>query len=168
MGYQVIRGTVNGSSPLTRPANTTAYTAAQVVADSTSAGHVWTFSRASGFAGGRTTIVMGVLMTSQTTCTEAFRLHLYQTAPTALNDAGACTAPLIADVTKYVGTYNFPACKTEGAGATAAYAINNYDRIPILTTTADAASLYGILETPNGFTPASGQTFEIVLTVDQD
>lgn len=161
-----VRGTVNGSSPLTRPSDTTAYTAKDAIADSTSAPHPWVFTGVVSHIGGGGQIIKAILLTSQTTNVEAFRLHLYNAAPTALNDNAACTAPLLADVASYVGTLNFPAAQTEGTGATAAYAVNAYDVLAV--ETAADANLYGILETPSGFTPASAQTFEILLTVVQN
>jgi hypothetical protein len=156
----------------TRPTGADAYTAKDAISESTSAGTVWTFTGALRKAAGTGYIVSAKILTSQTTCTETFRLHLFNAAPTALNDNAACTAPLYADDAKYIGPVEFPACKTEGSGATAAYAVATpntlLSNLPLPIVGGATANLFGILETPTGFTPASEQTISITLVVEQD
>lgn len=160
------------SASKTRPGDTTAYTAKDAIAESTSAPTVWTFTGMARTLGLGGYITRATLSTDQTTCSETFRLHLFNAAPTALNDNAACTAPLYAAGTAYVGTINFPAAKTEGTGATAAYANVTPNTpsgdLPLEYVTAADANLYGLLETPNGFTPANGQKFTIIFAVEQD
>jgi len=163
---------VRVSAAFTRPSDTTAYAAKDTVANATSGAVVMTFTGMARVTGGSGYIVKASILTSQTTNTEAFRLHLYNAAPTALQDNAACTAPLYADGGSYVGTIDFPACKTEGTGGTAAYVnvtgnIAN-SNLPMAFVCAADANLYGILETPAGFTPASAQTFTIVLVAEVD
>lgn len=163
---------VSVSVEKTRPADTNAYGAKDAISESTSAGTVWLFSNMARSAGLGGYIVKARLQTDQTTNTEAFRLHLYNTAPTAINDNAVCTAPLYADAGKYIGTIDFPACKTEGTGATAAYANATTNTtssgLPLEFITSGDAHLRGILETPAGFTPASGQKITITLDAEQD
>lgn len=113
-------------------------------------------------------IVKAILLTDQTTNTETFKLHLYSIVPTALLDNAACTAPLYADVAGYVGTILFPAAATEGTGVTAAYSVATPNsatgNLPMQFILAGYDDLFGILETPTGFTPASGQKVTIKLS----
>ena len=155
-----------------RPADANAYSAKDAIAEATSGATVWTFSNVARVAGGGGYIVKAQILTDQTTNTETFRLHLFNAAPTALQDNAQCTAPLFANASSYIGTINFPACKTEGTGATAAYANltpnTSSGDVPMAFVTNADANLYGLLETPNGFTPASAQNFTIILTAEKD
>ena len=70
----------------TRPADTNAYAAKDVINESTTAGTVWTFAsaaRANGLSGD---VIGAILLTDQGTNTASYRLHLYTVAPTAIND----------------------------------------------------------------------------------
>jgi len=160
------------STEVTRPANTTAYTAKDAIADAASGALVWTFTGVARGIGGGGYIVLANIGTNQTTNTETFKLHLFNAAPTALQDNAACTAPLYADLSKYVGTITFPACAVEGTGATMAYANatpnDSGTKLPMAYLCGADANLYGLLETPNGFTPASGQKFTIILVTEPD
>lgn len=156
----------------TRPSDTAPYAAKDAISESTSAGTVWTFTGMSRVAGLGGYIVKASLLTDQTTNTEGFRLHLFNAAPTAINDNAPCTAPLYADASSYVGTIQFPACAVEGTGATAAYANATPNtasaNMPMSFGTSGSTSIFGILETPTGFTPANGQKFTIILAAEVD
>lgn len=156
----------------TRPADTNAYAAKDAISESTSAGTVWTFTSIARAAGGSGYIVKANLQTDQTTNTESFRLHLFNAAPTAINDNVACSAPLYANASSYVGTIDFPAARVEGTGATAAYANATTNTsgclLPLAFVTAADANLYALLETPTGFTPASAQKITITLSAEVD
>ena len=163
---------VRVSASKTRPADTNAYAAKDAISDSTSAPTGWSWASLARKTGGSGYIVKAVLGTSQTTNTETFRLHLFNAAPTAINDNSACSAPLNTNLASYVGTINFPAAKSEGTGADTAYANITPNTpggdLPLKFVCAADANLYGLLETPNGFTPASAQTFTIALVAEQD
>ncbi|MBA2704914.1 MAG: hypothetical protein H0U60_13815 [Blastocatellia bacterium] len=158
---------------LTRPADTTAYTAKDAIANATTSPATLSFTGVARTTGGSGYIVKAMILTSLTTCVETFKLHLYNAAPTALNDNAACTAPLYADAASYVGTILFPACATEGTGSTAAYAVavpgtTATANLPLKFVTNADANLYGLLEAVIGFTPASAQTFSIILSSEVD
>lgn len=142
----------------TRPANTTAYAAEDVVSD----GSVITFT----FDDVGEWIVGATFMTSLATVTARHRLHLFRDVPTAIADNAPFTGPLFADRTKYVGAIDSNAFNAEGSGATAAYAANTDIRLPF-DTSGDRA-LFGILETLDAYTPASAQQFFIQLAVYSD
>lgn len=154
-----------------RPNDTTAYTAKDAIAESTSVATVWTFANAARVAGGSGKVVGANLLTDQAANTSAYKLHLYSVAPTALQDNSPCTAPLYADAAKYVGTIVFPAAGTEGAGATAAYSnltqFTTGGNLPLPFKAVDA-NLYALLETVGGFTPAMQQNFTVQLLIGQN
>lgn len=154
------------AATLTRPADTTAYAAKDAVANSTSAPTVLTFSKIARLPGSSMYIVKWRLFTNQSTNTARFRLHLYHTSPTAINDNAAFTL-LWANRANRTGYLDFPACQTEGTGSDAANSQVKDERLSVCCAVGDR-NLYGLLETLDAFTPASGQIFYIELTADQN
>ncbi len=149
---------------LTRPADTTAYAAKDAVSNSTSAPDVLTFSKLARLPGGSGYIVKARLMTNQSTNTARFRLHLYHTTPTAINDNAAHTL-LWANRANRIGYIDFAACATEGTGSDAANSQNDTVRMPFVCASGSRA-VYGLLETLDAFTPASGQIIYVELSTD--
>lgn len=163
---------VSGSlstATFTRPSDTTAYTAKDVV--STGAGALLTFANVVAVAGGSGVIIKARLMTDQSTNTASYRLHLFHTAPTAIADNSPYTL-LYSHAGNRVGMIDFPACATEGTGSTAAASMrpssDGNSLPPNLAFKCAAASttLYGILETLTAFTPASAQNFFVELETE--
>ena len=159
---------------LTRPADTTAYTAKDVVSDSTSAPSVLTFADFARVNQGSGIIVRARLMTDQKTCTAGFRLHLFHTAPTAINDNSPYLL-LYANAANRIGMIDFPAMTSEDAtNSTAASTMRpssdgSYGTPNLWYQAASASrAIYGILETTSAFTPASGQKFFIELAAIND
>lgn len=151
---------------LTRPSNTDAYAAKDAVSNSTSAPTVLTFAAAARVNGGSGYITRVRLMTNQSANVARFRLHLYHTAPTPINDNAACTL-LWANRANRIGYIDLPACQTEGTGSDAANAQNDTVRLPFICG-ASAQAIYGLFETLDAFTPASGQVFYLELMIDQN
>lgn len=156
--------TVVASASFTRPADTTAYTAKDTVSNSTSVPTVLTFSNLARIAGGSGYITKARLLTNQSTNTARFRLHLYHTAPTAINDNSPFTL-LWANRAIRVGYIDFDAATTEGTGSDSASALNSVIRLAFSCTSA-SRTLYGALEAIDAFTPASGQEFFAELTAE--
>lgn len=156
------------NTSVTRPANTTAYAAKDVLSDSTSAPTVLTFANVAYANGGSGLIVKARLQSNRSTDTARIRLHLYHTAPTAINDNDAFTL-LWANRDKRIGYIDFPALATEGSGSDSVEAIVTPGAtapglVPLqFTCAAGNRTLYGILETLDAFTPASGQVFFVEL-----
>lgn len=150
----------------TRPANTTAYTALDAISDDTSAAAV----HALAFPGvGVSGYIVGArITTTQNTCTETFRLHLYRSQPTPIVDNSPFTN-LYANNANRIGQLSFGAAAAEGSGSTAAEAIltagSGNVPMPYVTKGGD---LYGLLEAVGGFTPASGQQFYVELVCEVD
>lgn len=152
------------SASFSRPANTTAYTAADVVADSTP--NLLSFAGMARWIGGSGYITKGRVVTNQSTNVARYRLHLYHTAPSAIAD-NSPLAILYANKDKLVGTLDFVAAKTEGSGSDCAYSLNADARLAFKCAAA-STTLYGILETLDAFTPTSGQQFYVELTAEQN
>lgn len=151
------------SVTLTRPSDTTAYTALDVMTDSTSAPTALTFTNLARISGGSGYITKARLMTNQSTNTARFRLQLWDTAPTAINDNSPFTL-LWANRATRLGSIDFPAMATEGTGSDAATALVNDLRLQYLTNA--SRNIYGELEAIDGFTPASGQLTYVQLCAD--
>ena len=159
--------TVRVAATFARPADTTAYAALDTVSTSTSAPVVITFSGMARVNAGSGYITKARIMTDQKTNSARFRLHLFHTAPTLTNDNAAF--PLLwADRANRVGKIDFSPMTTEDAtNSTCAESLNEAVRLSFTCESANTA-LYGILETLDAFTPASGQNFYISLTAEQN
>lgn len=154
--------TIVASAEFSRPADTTAYAVNDVVSDSTSAPTImqFTLARANGGAG---YISKARIETNDTADVARYRLHLFHTAPTMINDNSPMTV-LWANRDKRVGAVDFDPLVTGGSGSDAARQINTY---PLFFKCAVAdAKLYGILEILTARTPASGKTYFIELSAD--
>lgn len=153
------------ASELTRPSDTTAYAALDVISNSTSAPVVLTFTNLARITGGSGYIVKARVMTDQKVVVARFRLHLFHTAPTAINDNSPYLL-LYANRANRIGQVDFSAAGTEDAtNSTAASALAKDERLAFVCATGDR-NVYGILETLDAFTPASGQKFYVELTAD--
>lgn len=141
---------------VTRPANTTAYTVGDVI--STTGGEVLEFA-AIGPSGGLVLLQTASLMINVGTVPAgigAIRLHLYGAAPAAIADNAAFNLAA-ADRDKYLGYFDFSA--PIDLGDTLWAQVDYVGQLLKLTT----ASLFGIVETRNAFTPSSESTYTIKL-----
>lgn len=151
------------SSNFTRPANTTQYTAADIVANNTVAGSVtpmsWTVGR---FSPGRAWIMAARLKKSATSLTNAsFRLHLFTSSPTVTNgDNGVFTL----NEQDHIGTIDLTSLFSF-SNAALAYGAANYGPIPV--DLSSGQTIYGLLEARAAYTPASSEVFTCDLTVVQ-
>jgi len=151
------------SANFTRPANTTAYASADLVANNTTAGSVtplsWTVGRSSP---GRCWITAARLKKSNTSTTNAsFRLHLFTSSPTVTNgDNGVFTL----NEQNHIGTIDLTALFAFSDSALA-YGAANYG--PIAVDLSGSQTLYGLLEARAAYTPGSSEVFTVNLTVVQ-
>lgn len=143
----------------TRPNDTTAYTAADLVANNTTAGSVtpllFTIPNRS------SCIIRGVRIVKSTTATTnaTFTLHLYETSPTVANgDNGALS-------TSNVGKIGSVACSTMTAySANGAFTVNSSPTLYVDTTD---QKIYGLLEAAAAYTPGAQETFTVTLVIEQ-
>jgi len=154
----------------TRPANTTAYGAEDVVSESAGSGTAWNFDAVVHTPGSGGTIVGAVLVDDDTGRTQAMTLYLFDITPTGnLNDNAANTNPVADDTDNYLGRIEFPALSDNGglSDTRASHGIANGLPLPIKTVAGDDA-IYGVLVTEGTYTPTSGEIYLVSLIVDQD
>lgn len=152
-----------------RPADTTAYAALDVVSNSTSSPIILSWAAINRVSGASGYFVKARIVTDQVACVARFKLHLFSATLTPLNDNAPYTL-LYANNAIKIGALTFPAMATEGSGSTGAAAQlspGDYGGLPMAATPA-AQTIYGMLETLDAFTPASGQGFFIELTMDSN
>ena len=154
----------------TRPADTTAYTANDVVSDSTVVGHPLVFQNCARFQGGTGIVYSGLMFAStDATVNPNFDLVLFDTPSFTMaadNSAGTVTdteAYNIVSIITFDGT-NAANVSTVGAnlvvGATAigqAFKCGSNSR-----------DLYGMVIDRGGYTPASAEIFRFKLAITQD
>lgn len=150
--------TSSASKP--RSSDTNAYTAGDVLSESASAGTVWTFENL-GPSGGR------IMLTSVSIRWDAaalpsgantFRVHLYDAAPTAINDNAAYDLPS-GDRTKYLGYVDIPPPSDLGATL---WGQDDTVRKQLKLASA-STSLYAIVEQLGAYTPTSAAVYTITL-----
>ena len=155
---------ITTSASFTRPNDTTAYAANDLVADSTTAGSVtpMTFILPTGV--GNSVVVRGVkVQKSGTTATNGnFHLRLYGASPTCANgDNGAWSTSL----SSYLGKVD-PAIVeafTDGCANVSTFAEGSdlYFRIT-------SSKIYGLLVADAAYTPAAQEVFTITLYLEMN
>jgi hypothetical protein len=165
----VTRMGVPSASAMTRPSDTAAYAAGDLVANSTTAGSVAAITLTVSDVNDapvcieRIRIVTG--LTSPITGV-SFRIHLYQSNPTSSSgvvggDNTAFNVKLGTIIGTMVGTF-----KTYNDGSVAFCVPEDGARI-ITIPTSGAKTVFALLQTINIFTPASGSTFTLTAEVLQ-
>lgn len=146
------------SGGFTRPNDTNAYVAYDVINDATgsatneSIAGVATENLGSGY-------LTVLLMTSSTAITPAIRIHFYNAAPTtAKNDNAAWTFDKTNDATKYLGYIDMPALQ----GGVSCSQFKSYK------AAAGSTTLYYELQTLSPFTPVALSTWAVQVIPDQN
>jgi len=155
------------STEFTRPADTTAYAANDVVSDSTSATTMEALAGAARVSGGSGYIVGIRIATDKKSIVPRIRLHLFNTNGATLAADNAAWKDLYADSAKRVGYWDLPAMIT-GADSTNSDNSRSIDLACRIPFTCAVTSLYYVTETLDAFTPASGQKFTVTLFVDRN
>lgn len=146
----------------TRPDNTTAYTAGDVINESASVGTTWNFANVVK-ASNKSGIIKQVTLahSSYEATLPVLELWLFHTDPTADNDNAAFT-PTDAELGDLVGVVPLV---TPYQGSTNAVFISQPD-LQFTCASADS-DLYGVLVVRNAYTPLAEETFEIRLDIEQ-
>ena len=159
-----LTGSITGkvvSATQTRPDNTTAYSANQVIGENPATN--LTFENVLSNSGG-TFVILGARLEIDVSAVPAgmtsFRLHIYNAAPAAIAD-GAAYNLLADDRAKYMGYITINS--VVDLGATVWGQEDNVNFTGKLAT--GATSLYGILETIGAFTPAALAVKKVYLNV---
>lgn len=151
----------NPSASFARPADTTAYAAGDLIANSTSAGSVAPLQvTVARVAAGSFMLRRLKLAKSGTSVTNAaFRVHFWTTAPTVANgDNGALSA---SGVASYVGAFDVTMDRSFSDGACSfGVPVVGSD---ITVKLASGTSIYALVEARGAYTPASGETFTVTL-----
>jgi hypothetical protein len=157
-----------------RPANTTQYTAGDLVANNATAGSVvpLLFDLQNVSKGTSGKVVGGLLRKSTATVTVAtFALHLFANiSPVVTNgDNGALliTTPAT-DLPNYIGTlpFDFATIGNDIAIAGGPLIKAAVPALGILGFFARQRKIYGLIEAIGAYTPASGETFDASITVE--
>lgn len=167
-------GSVGGTSVtvtgrVTRPSNTTAYVAGSVIAGT--AGTPITFSNALRVNAGSAYLVGCTLVVASNQATAPqVELWLFKVAPTTSTANGATWAPTIAELRNCMGVIPFPnkfvANPATGALGSLVYQVDSINKVIVADT--GSRAVYGVLVVRNAYSPVSGETFDVILTVSQD
>ena len=157
---------------VTRPANTTDYTAKDAVGTAAASGSVLQFPAANSDAGRSGKVMSARLWKSSTGVTnDGFDLALYHKLPTATaaDNAAPTTEHLnIADAGSYIGRINFNAAGVVLAGGVVYEGEGTIEPTGGLPfDTGGKGIIYGILETQSTYPPASEEVFTITLEIQQ-
>lgn len=164
---------------LTRPSDTTAYASGDAMANSDTAASVvpMEFEVAMGANGGTGLVIGARLLTNSATAFGSMRLHLFNRAPFAAagyqadNAALALTYIAMKDGEgaatnpndNYIGSIDFT---TFVAHSSSARSIGTCDQTELeFRTKPGSNKIYGLLEARAAITPASAQTFNVILSV---
>jgi hypothetical protein len=145
---------------ITRPSNTTAYTAGDVVGD-TGGSAILTLSSI-GPSGGYILLQSAALIFSDSSVPSgmaSFRVHLYNASPTAIADNAAFDL-VSGERANYMGFFDIPAPVDFGSTL---YAQTDYIGRMVKMATS-STTLYAEIETKGAYTPVSASTIELRLS----
>jgi hypothetical protein len=156
------------SASFTRPADTTAYAAGDLVANSTTAGSVvpLSFTSAVRTAGDCVRIERARVSKNSTGLTNAsFLLHLFESSPTvSVGDNGVFNNVNVLatnNVLNYVGSIAVIISNSGSDGATGAGVPSIGSAITISPTS--GTTIFGLVQASAAYTPVSGEVFTIAL-----
>jgi hypothetical protein len=152
----------------TRPADTTAYAAGDLVANNTTAGSVVPLAFASAVReeGACLRIERVRLIASNTSLTNAsFRVYIFRVSPTvSVGDNGALNASSVlalSDVKDLIGWADITLDRSGTASAVGRGVPSTGSGMTASPTT--GTTLYGLIEATAAYTPTSGETFTVAL-----
>lgn len=162
-GVPALRG--SGVAGFTRPNNTTAYTAGDVVSDSAGTftpSLVFPIARSPGGGG---YIVKATIATNLKTFLSAMTLQLYRSRAVVISGDNVAEVRAFGNAMEELGVIVFPAMATgTGAGSTEANALWT-GNLEFRCAEGDD-QLYGVLIDNTGSTPAAFQQFQVRLEAD--
>ncbi|KKN03076.1 hypothetical protein LCGC14_1111320 [marine sediment metagenome] len=139
----------------------TAKTTDEVIAHHTSSGVDWDFD----FGG--TGYITKAWLANSADITPRLRLYLFSRPPTGmLNDEGANTNPVTADLPYFLGVIDFPAMSQQGTGD--AFALATPNTTGYLPLEFDAPTIYGVLVQRDATATFTNTALTISLTADME
>lgn len=167
-GSMISGGTLQRVSvELTRPSDTNAYTAGDVVSNDTTTTTLLVLTNALRVAAGSGYIVRASLTTDKKSITPRLRVHLFNASnPTVAGD-NVAHKEVYADAGKRLGYFDLPAMTTavDTTNSDMSRTVDNTLRHAVVAAAA-TRTLYAVLETLDAFTPASGEKFTLTLMID--
>lgn len=157
------------SAEFTRPADTTAYTAGDVVSDNATTTTPLEIQNAARVTAGSGYIVKCRVVTDKKSITPRMRVHVYNAVDPTVSADNAPHKELYADTVKHAATIDLPVMTTpvDTTNSTLSRASDATIRQPFVCATG-TSSLWVVLEAIDAFTPASGQKFTVVFWIDQN
>jgi len=157
------------SANFSRPADTTAYAAGDVVANSTSAPVIMTFARATVESGSAGRIAQAICIDSANVATKPdLELWLFDTTVAMDNDNAAFT-PTDAELATLIGVIAFPTASFKVGDATGGASGNSVCDIQDINlpfnTVPASNKIYGILVVRNAYVPVSGESFTVRIKI---
>lgn len=149
---------------MTRPSDTNAYTAGDVVGDSTTTITLLAFANFARVNNGSGYIVGARLVTDKKSITPRIRVHLFKVTNPTLGGDNAAWQDRYADDANVLGYFDLPAMQTgtDSTNSTQSWTQDLTLRIPYICASA-TRSIYAALEALDAFTPANGQKFLLTL-----
>jgi len=165
----VMGSVVRIDTEFTRPADTTSYSANDVVSNSTSSTTLIDLASAVRANGASGYIVAARLFTDKKSITPKFRVHFFNASNPTVSVDNANMRLLYADVAKYLGYVDLAAMATgkDTTNSTMSFSANSAVRLPVVAGGA-TRSIYAVLETLDNFAPASGQKFTLSIFIDNN
>lgn len=155
------------SASFTRPADTIAYTALDVVSNSTSTPALIEFTNAASTLGGNGVILSARHMKSSVTLANAsFRLVLYRIGTVTPVADNAQFPMLWANRANRLGWIDFTHA-SGGTGSDASAALSTYVGLPFICDVS-TSSLFGILTAQAAYAPSSAEQHYIELAISQN
>lgn len=155
---------ISPSYTFTRPANTTQYSANDLVANSATAGSVVPMQFGAPQLNGRGKVFrVSLFKDVETTTAASFKIHLFSASPVVTNgDNGAFAVSTAAN---YLGAVSID--QSSGATATSTDLWKDATVSPnIGFSVPNSGAIYGLLEAIGTYTPASGESFTVTLDIE--
>ena len=153
----------------TRPANTTAYTAGDVVSNDATTTTPMAFANLARVNAGSGYIVAARLVTDKKSITPKIRVHLFNAADPTLSGDNVAHQEKYADIGKRIASFDLAAMTTatDTSNSDTSRASDDTLRVPFACAAA-SRTVYAVLEALDAFTPASGQKFTLTLIADNN
>lgn len=156
---------ITTSASFTRPANTTQYTANDLIANSETAGDVVPMSFGVGRlpSGSGTVRRVRLFKDDETVTVASFSVHLFSESPVVTNGDNGAFA--VSTARHYIGTAAID--MSSGALATTTDLWEAVALSPELSFDArNSGAIYGLIQAIGAYTPSSGELFEVTLDIE--
>ena len=160
---------VRVTGTFTRPADTTAYAAGDVVSNNATTTTLISLASAARVNQGSGYIVGCRVATNKKSVTPRIRVHLWNASNPTVSADNAAHKSVYADIAKRIGAIDLAAMATSAdtTNSDMSSASDWTIRVPFVAAAA-TTTIYAFLETLDAFTPASGDSWTLELMIDQN